>query len=99
MLFNNDHPELHDKIRAYYHLPSEAKILLYAPTYRESKAASDYLFDCKAIQSALSEKFGGNWFILFRTHYFVMNQLSPTIPLLCGIFHLHGARAFYMLRI
>ena len=76
MLFNNDHPELHDKIRAYYHLPSEAKILLYAPTYRESKAASDYLFDCKAIQSALSEKFGGNWFILFRTHYFVMNQLN-----------------------
>ena len=45
-------------------------------TYRESKAASDYLFDCKAIQSALSEKFGGNWFILFRTHYFVMNQLN-----------------------
>ena len=34
------------------------------------------LIDCKAIQSALSEKFGGNWFILFRTHYFVMNQLN-----------------------
>ncbi len=71
MLFNNDHPELHDKIRAYYHLPSEAKILLYAPTYRESKAASDYLFDCK-----------GNSICSFRK---IWRQLVYSIPytLLC----------------
>lgn len=78
MLVNQDHPELYAKIRSYYHLPEDAKILLYAPTYRESKSAADYLFDCKRVKEGLEKRFGGDWFFLFRMHYFVMNQLEKS---------------------
>lgn len=76
ILVNQNKPELNHKIRKHYHLPEDSRILLYAPTYRESKSADEYLFDCQAIRKALSERFSGKWFFLFRMHYFVMNQLK-----------------------
>lgn len=78
MLVNGDRPQLPGKIREKFHIPEDAKILLYAPTYRDSKSASDYLFDCSAIRSALEDRFGGKWFIFFRMHYFVMDQLEKS---------------------
>lgn len=75
ILVNQDKPKLYAKIRAYYSLPSDCKILLYAPTYRDSKKVSEYLFDCETIRQTLTDTFGGNWVILFRMHYFVMEQL------------------------
>lgn len=76
MLVRQDRPQLISRIRAHYHLPQDAHILLYAPTYRDSKTASEYLFDCSAVKKSLTERFGGNWYFLFRMHYFVMDQLK-----------------------
>lgn len=76
ILVNQNKPELNHKIRKYYHLPEDSRILLYAPTYRESKSADEYLLDCQAIGRALTERFGGKWYFLFRMHYFIMNQLK-----------------------
>lgn len=76
MLVKQDRPWLYQKIRDFYKIPSDNKILLYAPTYRESKKASEYLFDCRKVSRALSKRFGGTWSILFRMHYFVMEQLK-----------------------
>lgn len=76
MLFRQNRPELYQKIRSLYNLPANQRILLYAPTYRESKKASEYLFDCERVRQALVKRFGGNWTILFRMHYFVMDQLE-----------------------
>lgn len=63
------------KVREALCIPSDAHILLYAPTYREDRTAATYLFDCARVQAALRKRFGGAWVILFRMHYLVMEQL------------------------
>lgn len=76
MLVRQNRDDLYETVKAYYHIPQDNHILLYAPTYRESKKASDYLLDCEKVKQALSERFGGGWSILYRMHYFVMGQLQ-----------------------
>lgn len=78
ILINRDHDELYKKIYTYFNIPAENHILLYAPTYRESKKAKEYLFDCQDVKTALSKRYGGNWTILFRMHYFIMDQLETS---------------------
>lgn len=79
ILVNQNRSELYTKIRSFYSIPNEYKILLYAPTYRDSKKVSEYLFDCESIRLALTQTFGGNWVILFRMHYFVMENLPEDL--------------------
>lgn len=74
-LVSQNKPEIHYKVRNHYSLPNDCKLLLYAPTYRNSKKSSDYLLDYAAIHKTLSERFGGEWYILLRMHHFVMEQL------------------------
>lgn len=64
------------QVHDYYHIPHDTHILLYAPTYREDKKVSDYAFDFDKILPVLQKRFGGNWVILFRTHYFIAQTLS-----------------------
>ncbi len=78
MLVRQDRDDLYMKIKDFYHIPAENHILLYAPTYRDSKKASEYLFDCPKVKQALSRRFGGSWSVLYRMHYFVMNQLPES---------------------
>lgn len=78
MLVMQNRTDLFKKVKDFYGIPSENHILLYAPTYRESKSASEYLFDCTQISLALKTRFGGNWSILFRMHYFIMEQLNTS---------------------
>ncbi len=78
MLVNQDRDDLYQKIKDFYQIPAGNHILLYAPTYRDSKKASEYLFDCAKVKEALKERFGGDWSILFRMHYFVMEQLDAS---------------------
>ena len=65
---------LRKKVLDHFHLPADQKLLIYAPTYRENKTASDYAFDTKAVKAMLSERFGGNWSILFRCHYYIVED-------------------------
>lgn len=78
MLVKQNRDDLYQKIKEFYQIPAENHILLYAPTYRDSKKASEYLFDCARVKKALTERFGGDWSILFRMHYFVMEQLESS---------------------
>lgn len=78
LLINRNREELHKAIRKMYHIPQNHKILLYAPTYRETKCASEYDMDCRALKKTLTEKFGGEWTILYRMHYFIMDQLPKS---------------------
>ena len=78
MLVKQNRNDLYQKIREYYQIPAGNHILLYAPTYRNSKKADEYLFDCAKVKAALTSRFGGEWSILFRMHYFVMEQLSDS---------------------
>ena len=74
ILIHTEDIGLRKKVLDHFHLPADQKLLIYAPTYRENKTASDYSFDTKAVKAMLSERFGGNWSILFRCHYYIVED-------------------------
>lgn len=67
-----EHKErLAKKIRQYYNLDENDKILLYAPTFRQSKdqdSLKAYSLDWISTLNALSERFGGKWVGMVRLH-------------------------------
>lgn len=66
-----------DYIKKYYNIPKEHKIILYAPTYRKGKRneATDYNLNVRGIVEAAKKRFGGEWTILYRMHYFIKKRL------------------------
>ena len=80
ILIHASTPTVKEKVFQFYHIPQNNHILLYAPTYREDRKAKDYSFDTDAVRLALNERFGGNWSILIRTHYYVAEELKMDNP-------------------
>lgn len=72
----NDQNKNHitDNVKEKYSIPQDTKIVLYAPTYRESFKNSLYGLDFEAVLTILRDKFGGNWVFLFRGHYFLVDS-------------------------
>lgn len=67
--------------RKRHQIPDEAKVLMFAPTFREgAKAGKRNIFseiwtiDFKRLIHNLEGKFGGNWYLCVRVH----PQLSPS---------------------
>lgn len=67
--------ELHIKIRKQYGLPQDARLVIYAPTFRggTQKDAKEVFFempslDFEKIKNSFVYKFGGEWFVLLRLH-------------------------------
>lgn len=60
-------------------LASDKKILLYAPTFREIIANSyqKYDLDMKRILDALSQRFGGEYVLVYRFHHYLYAQGMP----------------------
>lgn len=62
------------RIRELYQIPQNAKILMYAPTFRykdgDCSKGCEYILpaDFPLIKNALEERFGGEWMILLRLH-------------------------------
>ncbi|MCI8774081.1 MAG: hypothetical protein HFI50_09175 [Lachnospiraceae bacterium] len=63
------------KVREMLNLPQDAKILLYAPTYRfkwsglsYEQKLPEYGIDYKSLIEELEKKFHGQWYILLRFH-------------------------------
>lgn len=80
LLIKENKPELKAKIYEYYNIPSQNKLVIYAPTYREGKKAADYSFETEAVCSALSARFKGEWTVIFRMHYYIAEELSANNP-------------------
>lgn len=80
ILIHASAPDVKEKVFQFYQIPQNNHILLYAPTYREDRKAKDYSFDTNAVRLALKERFGGNWSILIRTHYYVAEELKMDNP-------------------
>ena len=76
-LVNNSDNKMADYIRKFYDIPADNKIILYAPTYRKGKRSepTDYNLDVAGIVEAAKERFGGEWSILYRMHYFIQKRL------------------------
>lgn len=74
VLFNQK-KEKRQEIRKKYHLPKEANILLYAPTFRggsqkgkRSVNVEKITIDFEQLLVTLEKKFGGEWYLFLRLH-------------------------------
>ena len=56
------------KVLDFYNLEDDAKILMYAPTFRQSHNLDIYKLDYSKLESVLVHKFGGKWKIIVRLH-------------------------------
>lgn len=80
-------PGIRDKVCSFYKICSDKKIALYAPTFRAAGGgavmgqmrAVDLDFAC--LESALRERFGGEWLIFLRIHpYVAMESTKVSKP-------------------
>lgn len=63
------------KVREKFHLQADAKIIMYAPTFRGGSQGIDrtveqgnHMPDLQKIRDTLSKRFGGNWVVFLRLH-------------------------------
>ena len=71
------------KVRQALDIPENAKVLLYAPTFRNSHSLDLYDVDFARLKSTLEARFGGEWVILLRMHYYLSDKaMSSALPFL-----------------
>lgn len=58
----------HQKVREHFGLPAHTRLVLYAPTYRDSRKTDMYNMDYEQLLSAMHKRFGGDWAVLVRMH-------------------------------
>lgn len=66
-------------LRKHLNIPADHKIVLYAPTFRNSLRTDLYNIDISRLRRALHLRFDGEWTVLLRLHYYMPNrQMSAT---------------------
>lgn len=90
-IFFTGREETYRKLRDQYKIPQDAKIALFAPTFRGgSQKGNRQVFveeptlDFAGLVNALERKFGGTWFVFLRLHPQLAAQLDQ-FPLKNGI--------------
>jgi CDP-glycerol glycerophosphotransferase len=71
---NNEH--LVSEIRSKLGIPSNAKLVLYAPTFRQSGDLTCFKLNFEKICSILKDKFGGDWIPMLRLHPHLRHRSS-----------------------
>ena len=78
---NSDMSHIYEKFEAL--LPDGAKVLVYAPTFRNSHSLDLYDVDFEGLKNALESRFGGQWVILLRMHYYMADKaMASNAPFL-----------------
>ena len=79
MLFNkNNEFEIYNKkVKERYKIDKDAKIAIYAPTFRDNYSFDSYDLDYSKLKKALEKRFGGKWVILVRFHFRLRNLEIP----------------------
>lgn len=64
------HPakELRARVMKAFHIPTDKRIVMYAPTWRDLEDTSLFVWDYERILDALSSRFGGDFVMLLRLH-------------------------------
>ena len=75
-VFTNPDPEAEQKVRGMLSLPSDRKLILYAPTFRADHSIEAYALDAEGLLKACEKRFGGAWTVLVRLHPNVAHQSS-----------------------
>lgn len=73
ILINKSSENINNKVKEYFGIEDDVKVVLYAPTYRgeEKEAIFKSELDVERCINALNERFGGKWVMLMRKHHFV----------------------------
>lgn len=65
----------HSKVRKYCDIPTECRVLMYAPTFRSGSQGTNRVVQCDRqsldfaeLRKSLEKRFGGSWYILLRLH-------------------------------
>lgn len=71
----NQRAEKYSQLRKEYHIPQDAKIMLYAPTFRGGSQntkrtvnTEETTIDFERLLDALEKRFNGKWYIFLRMH-------------------------------
>lgn len=56
------------RVREFYKLPTNCRIILYAPTFRDGEDLSVYKFNYEALINAANERYGAGHVLLIRLH-------------------------------
>lgn len=74
-IFFHDNKHLYKKVKDYYKIDYNKKIILYAPTFRDTnidtapdRKLPELNIDYKNVCSTLQQKFGGDWIFAYRLH-------------------------------
>ena len=82
--------ENNKRVHRFFKLQDETKLLVYVPTYRDSKDVGVYKIDFKGIVDGVKQRFGGNWAIIVRLHPNIKNlsdQIYYTDEIINGSFY------------
>lgn len=63
-----------DSLRKGLGIPEGKRAVLYAPTFRKGKASPDVNLDYDRLLESLHKRFGCDWVVLLRQHYFVASN-------------------------
>ncbi len=72
--------EIADQVKEKLGLPSDKKIILYAPTWRDDEyyTKGRYKFSLELDLDLLKERLSKEYVILLRTHYFIADEIDIT---------------------
>nr|WP_305138780.1 CDP-glycerol glycerophosphotransferase family protein [uncultured Schaedlerella sp.] len=86
-IFTTKRTELYRSIRERYRIPSDGKVVMFAPTFRgggqkgkRQVYSEEPTLDFEMLSNTLHEKFGGTWYIFLRLHPQLAAQMEG-IPL------------------
>ena len=67
-IFFTSSTQIKKKVREFYHLDDDIKIVVYAPTFRQNGDVRCYNIDYTGLLTKLTTAWGGRWVILIRMH-------------------------------
>jgi CDP-glycerol glycerophosphotransferase len=76
MLINRDRDDLYESVKVALGLKPDEKLVLYAPTFRENRAADEYDINADRVVAALTRRFGGKWKFAIRLHYYIAEKIK-----------------------
>lgn len=66
-IFFRDSNSVNAKVREFFGIDKNSKIVMYAPTFRDDDSTDAYRLDTERLLSAFNKQ-GGNWVLLIRMH-------------------------------
>lgn len=86
-VFFEDHKDIAEKIRKFYNIDKDKKLVIFAPTFRRGMKSDTYGMDFEKVCDALNKRFGDKWVMLFRNHNFVKGKQKYTGAIDVSAYH------------